>query len=136
MSGDVTATHKLAFKSGERTAKTIIETGTQPKQLTYVRIPRISKMMAIAIRLEQLIKSGQVTDQADLYRLGHVSRARLTQIIMLLQLPPDIQEALLFLRPLSKRDEPFVENKLRRIAAKHSWNHQRESWRLHSETNR
>lgn len=71
----LTATHKLEFKSGKRTAKTIVEAGTQPEQPTPGRLPRITKMMALAISLDHLIKSGQVTDQAELARVGHVSRA-------------------------------------------------------------
>jgi hypothetical protein len=44
-------------------------------------IPRISRLMALAIRFDQLIREGTVTDQAELARLGHVSGARLTQIM-------------------------------------------------------
>jgi hypothetical protein len=61
------------------------------------RIPRISRLMALAIRFDHLIKSGQVADQAELAGLGHVTRARVTQIMNLLQLAPDIQEEILFL---------------------------------------
>ena len=49
-------------------------------------------MIALAIRLDHLIKSGQVTDQAELARVGHVSPARLTQIMDLNLLAPEIQE--------------------------------------------
>jgi len=38
-----------------------------------------------------------VANHADLVRLAHVSRARITQIMNLLLLAPDIQEAILFL---------------------------------------
>lgn len=93
----LTAKHKLEFKSGKRTAKTIVEAGTQHEQPTPGRLPRITKMMALALRLDHLIKSGQVTDQAELARVGHVSRARLTQIMDLNLLAPDIQEEILFL---------------------------------------
>ncbi len=44
-----------------------------------------------------MIRYNAVTDQAELARLGHVSRARLTQIMNLLYLAPDLQEKLLFL---------------------------------------
>jgi len=65
--------------------------------------------MALAIRFEGLIQRGEVTAYADLARLGHVSRARLTQIMNLLNLAPDIQEALLFLPLVSQRREPVKE---------------------------
>jgi alkylated DNA nucleotide flippase Atl1 len=39
--------------------------------------------MALAIHFEDLIRQGVVTDYADLARLGHVTRARVTQIMNL-----------------------------------------------------
>jgi len=85
--------------------------------------------MALAIRFDHLIKSGQITDQADLARLGHVTRARVTQIMNLLNLAPDIQEELLFLpRTLQGRD-PIREHVLRPIAAVLDWRKQRGMWK-------
>jgi hypothetical protein len=110
-----------------RSAKTIVEAGTQPGQPTPVRLPRITKMMALAIRLDNLIKSGQVTDQADLARVGHVSRARLTQIMTMLQLAQDIQEHLLFL----PKTYPFMninERQIRSLAKHLNWRTQRNIW--------
>lgn len=56
------------------------------------RVPRIARLMALAIRFEQLISTGEVKDYAELARLGNVSRARITQIMNLRLLAPDIQE--------------------------------------------
>ena len=56
------------------------------------RLPRITRLMALAIRFEQLIRDGIVDDYAALARLGKVSRARVTQVMNLLLLAPDIQE--------------------------------------------
>ncbi len=65
--------------------------------------------MALAIRLDQLIRDGVVADQAELARLGHLTRARLTQIMNLLCLAPDLQEQILFL-PLTERGrDAFTE---------------------------
>src|SRR5215510_8373808 len=61
------------------------------------RVPRIAKLMALAIRFDELIRTGMVRDYAEFARLGHVTRARITQIMNLLHLAPDIQEHLLFL---------------------------------------
>jgi hypothetical protein len=84
--------------------------------------------MALAIRFEQLIRTGSVTDYAELARLGHVSRARLTQIMNLSLLAPDIQEAILFLpRTVSGRDL-IQERDLRPIAAVMDWPRQRRMW--------
>jgi hypothetical protein len=129
----LTATHKLEFKSGKRTAKTIVEAGTQDELPTPVRLPRITKMMALAIRLDHLIKSGQVSDQAELARVGHVSRARLTQIMDLNLLAPDIQDRILHLNPTCNEREAITERDLRQILSKQNWRTQRRLFQtLHS----
>jgi hypothetical protein len=61
------------------------------------RVPRVSRLMALAIRFDGLVRSGAVADYAALADLGHVSRARISQIMNLLLLAPDIQEQILFL---------------------------------------
>src|ERR1700758_2675800 len=61
------------------------------------RVPRVSRLMALTVRLEELIRSGEVPGYAELARLGHVTRARLSQIMSLLCLAPDLQEEILFL---------------------------------------
>lgn len=53
--------------------------------------------MALALRFEGYVRGGGVSDYAGVARLGHVSRARISQIMSLPHLAPDIQEALLFL---------------------------------------
>jgi hypothetical protein len=127
----LTAKHKLDFKTGKRSAKTIVEAGTQTEQPIPVRLPRLTKMMALAIRLDHLIKSGQVTDQAELARIGHVSRARLTQIMDLNLLAPDIQEDILHLT-LEVSASSIQERHLHAIALVHSWKQQRNNWKRES----
>src|ERR687891_1692780 len=68
------------------------------------RVARISKLMALAIKVDELIRSGVLRDYADLARLGKISRARATQLMNLLNLAPDLQESLLFLPPMTTRD--------------------------------
>ena len=84
--------------------------------------------MALAIRFDGLVRRGEVRDYADLARLGYVTRARITQIMNLLHLAPDIQEALLFLpRTLQGRD-PIREKDVRPIAGVQHWSRQRAMW--------
>ena len=59
------------------------------------RIPRVTRLMALAIKFQDMVDRGEVRDYADLARLGHVTRARMSQIMNLLLLAPDIQENLL-----------------------------------------
>lgn len=91
-------------------------------------VPRIARLMALAIKIDELIRRGEIADYAEAARLGHVTRARMTQIMNLLNLAPDIQEELLFLpSSFARRGEP-EERGLRSIVAKADWGQQRRSW--------
>jgi hypothetical protein len=61
------------------------------------RPPRIACLLALAHRFDELVRLGAVRDYAELARLGHVTRARVTQIMNLLNLAPDLQESILWL---------------------------------------
>jgi len=85
--------------------------------------------MALAIKLDGLVRRGAVRDYAALARLGHVSRARITQIMNLLLLAPDIQEQLLFLPDTLRGRDPLHLRQLQPIALLPDWNAQRPRWR-------
>ena len=84
-------------------------------------IPRIARLMALAIRFEGLLLEGKIRDYAELARRGHVTRARITQIMKLLDLAPGIQEQILFLPPVNGLNE----RNLRRIVSTINWREQR-----------
>jgi hypothetical protein len=84
--------------------------------------------MALAIHLEHLVGSGQVQDYAAVASLGHVTRARVTQITSLTLLAPDIQEAILFLPRVQRGRDPIIERDLRPIVATADWLKQRQMW--------
>jgi hypothetical protein len=86
------------------------------------RAPRIARLLALAHKLDGLVRSGAVRDYAELARLGHVSAARVTQIMVLLQLAPPIQEYILFLSADQARF--LTEPTLRTIARDPRWDHQ------------
>ncbi|MBX3435465.1 MAG: hypothetical protein KF847_19285 [Pirellulales bacterium] len=85
--------------------------------------------MALAIRFDCLVREGAVSTQAELAAVGHVTRARVTQIMNLLHLAPDLQEAVLYLPPVRTGRDPVTEHELRPIAAEVDWNRQRSLWR-------
>lgn len=58
------------------------------------RLPRVTRLMALAIKFQDMVDRGEVRDYAELASLGYVTRARITQIMNLLLLAPDIQESL------------------------------------------
>lgn len=81
-----------------------------------------------------LIRAGVVADYAELARLGHVSRARITQIGNLLNLAPDIQESILFLPAVKCGKDSITERDLRPIVATADWRTQRRMWRYLAES--
>jgi len=88
------------------------------------RIPRITRLMALAIKFEDMIACGEVRDYAEIARLGFVTRARLTQIMNLLLLAPEIQEAILMQAGIPD----FMttgETKLRRLTTIADWGQQK-----------
>jgi len=91
-------------------------------------IPRVAKLLALAVRFEKLVKRGDIQDYADLARLGFVTRARITQIMNLLNLAPDIQEDILFLPNTTRGRDPILEKDMRPVAAVPHWSRQRKMW--------
>jgi hypothetical protein len=92
------------------------------------RVPRVARLMALAIRFERLVRSGEVRDYAQLARLGRVTPARITQIMNLLVLAPDIQEEILFLPLLQRGRDPIHLAHLQPIARVLAWSRQRVLW--------
>ena len=84
-------------------------------------VPRIARLMALAIRLDGLLRAETFKDYAEIAQLGRVTRARMTQIMKLLNLAPDIQEEILFLPGL----QALNERNLRPVANQISWHEQR-----------
>lgn len=92
------------------------------------RLPRITRYMALAIYYEDLIRQGHVYDYAEIATLGHVTRARVTQIMNLRLLAPSIQEQLLNLsRIISGRVEWSLRD-FQTIALEQDWRKQQERW--------
>jgi alkylated DNA nucleotide flippase Atl1 len=119
---------QVHFRKGDR-GRRRLRTGatTKPKPVEPGRIPRISRLMALAIHFDRLIRQGAVRDYADIARLGGVSKARVSQIMGLLDLAPSIQEEILFLPRVTGR-KVATERGLRRIVAEPDWNQQRRLW--------
>lgn len=83
--------------------------------------------MAPAIRFDEMLRTGGASDTIELARRGHVTQPRMSQIMALNQLAPDIQEALLNL-PATKGKPEIHEKRLRPIAALLRWDDQRKAW--------
>ena len=120
----VKAKLKLA-RSGRKGQKVVAEPTPAPLAPAG-RVPRVARLMALAIKLDGLIRSGAIKDQADVAKLGRVSRARVSQIMNLLHLAPDIQAQLLFLPPFESGRAGVVLADLQAVAAQPNWLKQRE----------
>ena len=103
--------------------------GGEKPALPSGRVPRVARLMALALRLEELVRTGQVASFSALALLGQVTRARICQIMNLLHLAPDIQEALLFLPPTQRGRDAMILADLMPIAAAFDWRKQRRLWR-------
>jgi hypothetical protein len=120
VSGDQEVTYALDFcagRQGRRENKVVEAAGRT--------IPRIARLMALAIRFEGLLREETIRDYAELARLGRVTRARMTQIMKLRDLAPDIQEQILFLPPLTGLNE----RNLRAVVSRIDWDEQRRLFR-------
>jgi hypothetical protein len=84
--------------------------------------------MALAIHFDRLLRKGAVRDYADIARLGCVSKARVSQIMALLDLAPSIQEAILFMPRVAAGRDGVTERSLRGIVAETDWDTQIRIW--------
>lgn len=124
----VTIQCSVHFKNKAHGRKTLAP-GPAPTVIDMSRIPRVSRLMALAIRFDGLIRDGHVESMAELARLGHITRARASQIMNLLALAPDIQEEILHLPPTTKGYDVVSEHHLRSLVGIVFWNRQRMLWK-------
>lgn len=110
----------LTLRAGETPAVAAVPVG---------RVPRVARLMALAIHFEELVRSGAVADYATLAKLGYVTRARISQIMNLLTLAPDIQEEILYLPLIARGRDTLHLHQLQRIALTPTWSRQRQMWK-------
>lgn len=110
---------------------TVDFTSESPRRATRAatgRVPRIARVLALAHKIDGMIRTGELRDLADAARVIGVTRARMTQITNLLLLAPEIQDAILGLPPVTNGRDSISERALRRIVAEPEWNRQRALW--------
>ena len=96
----------------------------EPQRAAPQRPARITRLMALAVRFEGLLREGTVKDYAELARLGGVTRARITQIMNLRNLAPPIQERILLLGSQAGEPARIHEHLLRSLARHLDWDEQ------------
>ncbi len=93
------------------------------------RVPQVRRLMALAIRLEDLLENGLVGNQTDIAKAAGITTARVSQIVNLNCLAPDIQQAILELEPTTEKTDPILERHVREIAAHINWGRQRKEFK-------
>jgi hypothetical protein len=107
--------------------RTIVREGPKPARPTG-RIPRVSRLLALAHHFQNLLDTGVVRTQMELAALTKLTTARITQIMNLLFLAPDIQEEILFMPPITQAQPAVTERDLRPLVKTLVWSEQRERW--------
>ena len=125
----ITITQPITFQRGRQGRRQLSDQPAAPAIPREPQLPLVAKLMALAIRFNQQIQQGKITDLSELARLAHVTQPRVTQIMNLNHLAPDIQEELLFLPRVPAGRPPIHEKRLRPIAAEIDWSKQRAMWR-------
>ncbi|TWU30731.1 hypothetical protein [Novipirellula artificiosorum] len=118
--GDVTA---ILTKHGWR----LIRDGKEPS-VPEGRIPRITRLLALAHRCYDLVRDGVIINQSELAHYGQISTTRMSQIMWLDNLAPDIQEQILDLPRTIQGRDAILEREVRPIAKTLDWDDQRKMW--------
>ena len=118
---------KVAFQ-GEAHKRRDAAKAARVKLAQSGRIPRIAKLVALASRMQSMIDSGEVESFQQLAELGKISQPRMTQIMSLLNLAPDIQEELLYLPEVIQGKAGIHERLLRPLTREIDWRVQRRMW--------
>ena len=92
------------------------------------RVPRISRLMRCAVLINQKIRDGEYENQAEFARKHFVSPNRITQILNLLLLAPDIAEEIMFLPLVHRGPDPIKERMIRPLTHERLWSKQRQMW--------
>jgi len=87
--------------------------------------PKVTRLLVLGHQFEKLVRDGVVEDYAALSRLTGLSTARVTQLVNLTLLAPDIQAEILNLDEDTAARNRTFERGLRDLTALPDWNEQR-----------
>lgn len=105
--------------------KGFVSESPSPPAFARPRRPaRVAIMLAVAHKIAAAIARGQLRGQSDAAQRLRVTRARVTQLLGLLTLAPDLQERVLFLEAVDDV-EPLTEQAFRKVTRALRWAEQR-----------
>ena len=115
-----------SFARGERHHRSETSTAARAAQITgQPAMPRVSRLLALALKMEQMIQEGTAKNYSELAHLGRVSASRISQVMNLLHLAPDIQEEIL----LGNTPKDWLrESAVRKLSGVVLWSEQRDRW--------
>ena len=138
------AIRSIRYQANSRQASIVFQDGTRleyalppgdgravgggGEQTANGRVPRVSRLMALALRFERQIREGEIRNYRALARAGKISPARLSQIMRLTELAPSIQEELLFLPKTVAGPDRITERALRQVARCVDWERQKQDF--------
>ena len=128
----VTRDVSVWLRDGSRLAYTVplLNPGAPRRRSTGSRrVPRVSQLVALAIRYQQLLADGAARNYGELATGSGYTRSRLSQILLLTNLALAIQEELLFLPTTVQGRDRLYEKQLREIASIADWDRQRQLFR-------
>ncbi|HEY7310749.1 MAG TPA: hypothetical protein VH643_15405 [Gemmataceae bacterium] len=130
MSNSITIACRVHFRGRGRGNRQCLEVGPRPKPVTREpgRVPRVARLLALALRIDEQLRNGELTSYSEVAELGHVTRARVSQIMNLLNLAPDLQESILFLPRTERGRDAIILQQLQLIASILDWRKQRVLW--------
>ena len=99
----------------ERVVSAVPPRRGKPKPPKEPTTPRVVELLRKAIEWQGFLESGAAASQADIARRGGITRARVTQIMGMLRLAPEIQQHVLSM-PAAVRRPAITERALRPIA--------------------
>ncbi len=112
---------------------TFTEEAPPPRPEPVRRPAKVARMLALAHHIQNAIDRGVVADRAAVARKLGFTRARITQLLDMLLLAPDIQTRVLEFEAVDGV-EPMSERALRAVAHAGAWREQRDSWTARAAT--
>jgi hypothetical protein len=92
------------------------------------RPARVAQMLALAHRIRAMVDGGGASDQADAARILGLTPPRVSQLLAMTSLAPDIQEEILHLEAVDGVEPRLTERRLRPLTRELSWEVHRWKW--------
>ena len=98
----------------DKVVSAVLPSRGDPKPTKVARTPRVVELLRKANEWKALLESGEVASQAEIALREGITRARVTQIMGMLRLAPEIREQILAMHDSSRRPQ-ITERVLRPI---------------------